>query len=766
MVTISRIEYIRRTDMKAAIASSSARTSRRSLVPADPTSEVRETKYYDDYGRLTGTSQRDALGGSLPALDQSSRDSAEGFDHEALDGSWYLTLTPRRSATGRETVIHGAMRVESQNPNVFRVSGDVYIEAIDCETPPASFPRNPLVIDGNWYPQFSPSKYGWYFESGPVQFRPGAFGFGVTQEIWDTVDDDFGDSRAGSMAFYADPGYFQHESLPTPTIRLQGVASLDDGVYEAVAYKTSPYYRGCVVEIDVMTNQSWTGEADVPGSGTVDYNSVYRSVGLDFHAVIDERDVPDDWSVTIPELERLFSNHRSDLPFGPDTWHIWLLICSRLGTTDALGMMFDETPPYREGVAVFADPRLGDDDDVDSWAREKHIGDVPLAILRTALHEVGHAFNLYHPRDDAHPVPAGTTLMNQTADLMDRATPTSGFPSNSVLVFHEHNCRSLIHSPDPQVRPGWKPFGYGHGGVGSAPNQGGDLTFDRSQRRSGLRLDLTLPDRVYIGEFSIADLRVSNEGDADETVISALNAREDHLRLRVTTPDGSKRRIKSPVLVCSNRRPTTLGPQDSQQGFVQLLHANRGHPFEQAGRHVVTAELDAGPTVLRSDPQTVVVGTPAGETESTLSSFGLDETIGRSVGLGYPTDGTEGAEKLEAVADAFPRTDLGTAAALILANASARERYDYRRDRLVTRSELRDAGRYLDVAFDEYDSPAVARIAAAILPPGEEDSPVFYQLEERLADADESDRLDALDILDDFRRNVDCRRTDREGGDE
>jgi hypothetical protein len=732
----------------------------RSLVPHDPTQDATETRVFDGNGRLMDTPTGTAgSSGRTDAMDHLGRDSgvpSGGFDHESVDGSWYVRLTPRYETADKETHIHGAMRIESWNPASFVVSGDIYVEAVDCDSRGSSFPENPLVIDEHWYPQFSPETYSWYFRSESARFRPGAFGFSVQQFVWDEVDEDFSDERRGSMAFYADPGYFDHVSLPKPTIRLEGVASLREGIYDVVAYKTSPYYRGCIVEIDVMDGRPWTGRAERADGLSVDFNGVYRDVGLDVFAVVNERDVPEDESLTLPDLERLLSDHRSDSPFSLEAWHLWVLVCSRLGTTDALGMMFDDTPPHREGIAVFADPRFGDYDDIDEEAREKALGDVPLAVLRTALHEVGHAFNLFHPRDDVHPVPTGTTLMNQTADLMDRATGSRGFPSNTTLAFHHHNRRSLVHGPDPQVRPGWKEFGYGHGGVGSSPSGGGDLSFDRSRTQSELVLDLDVPSRLYLGAFAIAGLQLSNTGETAHSVVPALNVREDHLRLHVKGPDGSKSRVRSPVLVCSNRRPVRFDPGSGQRGFVQLLYANRGHPFSQAGRYVVTAELDAGRSVLTSEPQTVIVGPPRDDTEVELGEFGLDDRVSRSVALGYPDP--DGTDSLKTLATDFRQTDFGTAAALILANASSRDVYDFRSDRRIRRSDLYEAGRYLDMAFDQYDPSSVARIAAAVLPPGEEDSPVMHQLEDRMSDDQFGDatRRDALDILNDFRRNVDC----------
>jgi hypothetical protein len=55
--------------------------------------------------------------------------------------------------------------------------------------------------------------------------------------------------------------------------------------------------------------------------------------------------------------------------------------------------------------------------------------------------------------------------MNQTGDVMSFASEANPYPCNASFAFAEHDRMSLIHSPDPQVRPGWKPFQWGHGSL-------------------------------------------------------------------------------------------------------------------------------------------------------------------------------------------------------------------------------------------------------------------------------------------------------------
>jgi hypothetical protein len=185
---------------------------------------------------------------------------------------------------------------------------------------------------------------------------------------------------------------------------------------------------------------------------------------MDFVATINEIDVPEDTELTTTELHNLLAGHQAPATPGDQAWRLWLLVGSRM-QEDFFGIMFDEIAPHRQGAAGFHDPELPDSSVIEAGARGQALGNVPLAFLRTLVHEAGHAFNLFHPKADVHNVAIGTTIMNQTGDVISFATAANPYPCTATLGFEDHNLTSLIHSPDPQVKPGWKEFGWGHGSL-------------------------------------------------------------------------------------------------------------------------------------------------------------------------------------------------------------------------------------------------------------------------------------------------------------
>lgn len=715
----------------------------RPLIPDDAEEHDGNAYEYNEYGSLVRTE---------PAAEAESRPTLS-----ALDGSWYVRLTQRREAEGRPAAIHGAMRIESRTSNWVLVSGDVYTEEYGVEggrsTDP--MPENPLTIGRNWYPQFPAEKYGWYFRSRGIRYEGRTLSVDLERHVWDQRADDFETTESGSMTLRSRPIPFTHPSLPQPTVRMRGTATFGGTKYDAVATKTSPYYRGCLIEADVMTNRRWAGTAQRPGGLELSFSGVYRDAGLEFHAEVDEVDVPEDAELTLAELQQLLATHRDPAAASGRGWHLWLVVASQLGGRGrgTLGIMFDDVEPYREGAAAFYDPRFGDSSIVHPSARGKAIGEVPLAILRTALHEIGHAFNLYHPKHDAHTVPIGTTIMNQTGDVMGFASETNPYPDNATFSFDDHNHASLVHAADPQVKPGWKTFGYGHGGIGNAPDEPSDLTFDRdTPEAADVEFDLGLPRELFPGELPIATASVRNVGDGPVETTTALNLEEDYLRLVVKRPRGERVEVRDLLLVCSDRRTVVLEPGEVHTGHFQLLYTNRGYVFERPGRYTVTAELDLGDRVARSDPIDVHVRSPMTEAEADLSVRGLDREVGRSVALGYPpVDQDTANEKLETLAEEFPDTDLGTAAAFVLAQDRSHDVRDYRRDGLLHGADEEAADRYLDVATEDYDPEQLIRIATAVVPAGERDAPLLDRLLEGF-EADGSEGVErARSWLEDFR---------------
>lgn len=728
------------------------------LIPDDAgCGEVEGTFVYDEEGSLTIQSIIRGLPERIPLTLPCSL--------SALNGSWLVHFVPEPPHFLRLGVeIRGPMRIEVAGRRL-RISGDVY------QKPPTylairyepliwrRFVPGSLVIRRNWYPAFPQNEYRWYFRSMGVYYTRGRLGFKFERHIWDPKTEEFVRTDYGWMELNCSTSRIKPVGFPQPTIEMTGTAMIGGTRYKVTATKTSPYYRGCLVEADVMKNRNWPASAQsCDGNQTFTFTGVYRNAGLDFRVVVDEVDVPEDPLLTVAELHSLLATHRSLSPAG-DNWRLWLLVGSRMDGT--LGIMFDTgNPPHREGAVGFYDPTLPNITIIEASARGRQLGEVALAFLRTLIHEAGHAFNLYHPKHDVHGVATGTTIMNQTGDLMGFASASNPYPCNATMAFNDHNRTSLIHSPDPQLKPGWKPFGWGHGGLWSGVAEPVDAVgLDiGAPVAEGLSLSVELPEELHRGEFVAAKITVTNVGDSPRQVSAALNLAEGDLRMTVTDPSGQANDVRDVVLICSDRRLKELQPGESITSNVQLFYTNVRLTFDQPGRYVVQAELDVGDvegSVVRSDPVDVLIRPATSEEERILQRLTMDENVGLGLALGDFATDIALQEKLTDVMDGFGHTGTGAACAMLLANSLARDFRDIRVDRVIRTADKTEADRALDIALKDRDASTIADLATAVVSARETTAPLLDQVQTRLKKAPKGtykkrDLKQAGTIFDDF----------------
>jgi hypothetical protein len=600
-----------------------------------------------------------------------------------LDGSWLVELTSRapEPVSARRT-IRGPMRVEVRE-DALRISGDIYVHRLlDAEAARSALVRvhhdddAPLTADGAsrvpTYPQLPPNQYAWYFRSTGVSYVSGVLSFALRRHLWDRTSQDFVSEDAGSMRLTCRRPLTASRSA----LVMRGTATIGGRSYAVTATKTSDLYRGCAVEVDVMTGRSWPTTALHQGVERT-FRDVFATSGWDVSVRVDELGVPEDTSLTMAELQTLLTTHRGAGP--EDPWRLWLLVGSAQG--GLFGVMFDDDSVPREGAVGFADATLGDQAYVEAGARNQRLNAVPAAFLRTLVHEAGHALNLFHPKHDTHNPPIGTEIMNQTGDVMGFASATNTYPGNATFSFAPHDHDSLVHSPDPQVRPGWKNFGWGHGslsaGVPIAADAAGLQVGDDAE---DLVLAIELPTEVFVGEYVTASVSLTNSGAEPQTVTGRLNLAEGYLRFHHVLPDGSVEQVRDVVVACGPRASTQLAPGESITARMQVFFTSEGVTFEQPGTHVVRAEFVADAhTTVRSNRVRVHVRTAATEAEVAISTQTMDAGVGRAFALGDFGSDSDARDRLVTVAEAHHDADTGAAAALVLVNSLSRTHTDYGR---------------------------------------------------------------------------------------
>jgi cell wall-associated NlpC family hydrolase len=381
----------------------------------------------------------------------------------------------------------------------------------------------------------------------------------------------------------------------------------------------------------------------------------------------------------------------------------------------------------------FANATLNNDPRIAANAQNQPLNNVPTAFLRTLVHEAGHAFNLFHPKHDTHKPPIGREIMNQTGDVISFADATNTYPGNASFFFAEHDRTSLIHSPDPQVRPGWKNFGWGHGDLSAGLPAPVDVSgLVEGDGDDGLELTIRMANQAFVGEYLTAEVTLANTGAAPREVTSKLTLAEGDLVFLRTAPSGDIDHVLDITVGCGPRPMVVLQPGQSISNHVQVFFTNQGVTFSTPGRHTVVAQLEVDAvTTVMSAPMIVDVRMASSEGELDISAKTLTKGVGKALALGdFASD--EGARGLlTELAESYADTDTGAASALVMANSLARSFTDYRADR--TRAAApREAQRFLDLAIEGRSAARAVELAVTVASPTEKDAPVVANTLTRL----------------------------------
>jgi hypothetical protein len=264
---------------------------------------------------------------------------------------------------------------------------------------------------------------------------------------------------------------------------------------------------------------------------------------------------------------------------------------------------------------------------------------VPRAFLRSATHEVGHAFNQIH---QGFELGSDNSIMTPTPSVATVIGTGGTFPDAIALAFNDTVTRHLRHLPDPAVRPGAMDF---FGSAISAP-QADDVAW-----LDTLTVTIeTAADQVALGEPLPLRVRLTNNGEVPVPVPQALDVPSLILRINVTDPTGRITFMRPPtVSSCPNLTLVELAPRRSVEGGATLFWGRDGFAFETPGRHLVEVIVlwnIAGVPVAASATTNVFVTYPVSKLDNDVAALLLDPEVGKAVATGRAWAFERGAARL------------------------------------------------------------------------------------------------------------------------
>lgn len=312
-------------------------------------------------------------------------------------------------------------------------------------------------------------------------------------------------------------------------------------------------------------------------------------------------------------------------------WQVWVLFARLHEQGDSLGgIMFDDIgTAQRQGCAVFSDsfiatPPSGDPDGAAAVRRMK---------FWTAVHEIGHTFNLAHSWQKSLGAPYGSpwiplTDRPESRSFMNYPYNVSGsaaaFFADFAYRFDEDELLFLRHAPSRLVQHGAAPWFDHH-------------AFEQVRQVSGSALELSLrvhrEPRYEALEPVVAELKLRNSSPVPVVVDRNALSGED-LTVVIAAPNKEPRQWLPYARYCHQAEPQVLAPGESLYASLFLSAGLGGWDIADPGSYRVYAAVrTAGGDVL-SAPLTLQVMRPSSREEEQVADELFTEDVGRVLAFG------------------------------------------------------------------------------------------------------------------------------------
>lgn len=310
-------------------------------------------------------------------------------------------------------------------------------------------------------------------------------------------------------------------------------------------------------------------------------------------------------------------------------WAMWVFFANRYEDPDTGqpdpgmgGIMFDSIGRERQGTAIF----------YDSFISEPPPGDpnaaAHVARMRfwTAVHEMGHAFNLLHSWQKALGTP-WLPLANEpeARSFMNYPYRVTGkvpaFFADFEYRFTAEELLFLRHAPRQFVQMGNAAFASSHGFEQARVSPDPDLALV-------IRFNRPRPLFEFM-EPVVAEVKLTNVSRSPRVVDQTLLANLHELSIMVRKDGGEAREYHGFATCCREARPVVLQPGDSLYNSVYLAAGANGVDLAEPGYYTLQAMLSLESEDIVSAPVRVRIAPPRGYDEEYLAQDFFCEDVAR-----------------------------------------------------------------------------------------------------------------------------------------
>jgi len=387
--------------------------------------------------------------------------------------------------------------------------------------------------------------------------------------------------------------------------------------------------------------------------GTESFETIFETAGWNLHVTRNTTKVPLPASLSGTDINECWDwddlHDIMDSTPGYDNselekkWRVFLVsVPATLGCSR--GVVFDQTTGDtnsidREGSATYSHDGFNASHSSNFGAAEDEMmKDWPRGFLRSAAHEVGHAFNQYHQ-------PQQNSIMCPTPSVAD-AIAASGetFPEDIDLSFNDTVRHKLIHQPDPAIRPGAMDWSAAFG----VP-EADDVNFYDSH---DLELKVkTNKGNINIGEPIEVSWTITNKMTEAVRIPGNIGPDQHTTRVSVSKPNGDILHMRLPLDAHDEgHNPLPLAAGKSTSSETMLFWSRKGFAFEQPGRHEVNVILiweDSGVFFAVESSTEVWVNYPISERDNEIAALMMNDDVGRFILTGNQKRFPKGMERVK-----------------------------------------------------------------------------------------------------------------------
>ena len=314
-------------------------------------------------------------------------------------------------------------------------------------------------------------------------------------------------------------------------------------------------------------------------------------------------------------------------------WALWVLFARRHDIGRGLGgIMFDDIGAnHRQGTAIFTDSFIQDapagDPNAAAWRQRM--------VFWTAIHEMGHAFNLAHSWQKSLSHNGGDPWIplannNEARTFMSYPFRVAGgenaFFSDFRFRFMDEELTFMRHAPRRFVQMGNEDWFHNHNLEQDA---------DHSLSNPG-NFDLQIrPNRSensyqFLEPVSL-ELKLRNASDQALEVDHDLLEDGRHIALFVQRKEGKTRKWRALSSHCHETKTATLNPGEAMYGSHLVSASTDGWTIDEPGFYNVQAVVDIDGEIVSSNVLSIYVNPPASKEESRLAPDYFTEDVGRAL---------------------------------------------------------------------------------------------------------------------------------------